>query len=133
TQFLSKREGYKENPIDYIYNAINDMITKSKATGIEFVVSRLVFSQKELNFAKIKESIQKIKSILQGTDILIHNNYNEAIILFPATPKEEVDTLITGFIPNISHMTVNYSSVNYPKDGDTVDALFSKLYKEGVR
>ncbi len=41
TEYLSKRDTYRENPFDYIYNIVDDMIIKAKDTGIEFVISRI--------------------------------------------------------------------------------------------
>ncbi|MDD5066134.1 MAG: GAF domain-containing protein [bacterium] len=129
TFFLSKRETYKENPFDYIYNDIDTLITKSRESGISFILCRLKLIDKEIEFNKVKSIIEKIKTILQPTDSLIHSNFNELLLIFSVSTKEEVENLIRDFIQSMVQIEkIEPKIACYPDDGDNVNTLLKQLY-----
>ncbi|MBU1078524.1 MAG: hypothetical protein KKH98_14595 [Spirochaetes bacterium] len=128
TQYLSKRNIYRENPFDYIYNILNNIIEKSKETGTGFVVSKIKFHAPDMTFIKMKELINKIKGILQESDILIHSNFDELMIVFPASLKDEVTGILDNFIPSLTNIKIGYMVGSYPEDGDSIEALLNKVY-----
>lgn len=128
TQYLSKRETYKENPFDYIYNMITDNINTSNETGVGFITSRIKLDKESINFTEIKNFIEKVKPILQDTDTLIHSNYNELVILFPATTKTEVKSLIDNILPSLGDLKVEHNLIAYPDDVDNIESILNKLF-----
>ncbi len=131
TSYLSHRDEFKEDPYDYIYNDLDNMITKAKETGINFIIARLKLTDAQIDFDKIKSIIQKIKPLLQPTDTLIHSNYNELLLFFPMSTKEEIINLINDFIKSIANIKkVEHKILAYPEDGDQVNILLKSLYSE---
>lgn len=129
TQYLSKRDTYRENPFDYIYNMLLNIIEKSKETGTGFVIMRIKFFAEDITFVKMKNFIEKIKNILQETDILIHSNFDELVIIFPASQQDEVKSLMDNFVPSLTGINMKYIIKSYPQDGDNIITLLKKLFK----
>ena len=128
TQYLSKRDKYKENPFDYIYHTISDSIDKSLVTGMGFIITRIILEDSTLDLIKIKKIEEQIKTILQETDILIHSNFNEFILIFPATSKQEIQSLLDTIITSLTNIKMKYTIYAYPDNGDTVTKLLNKLF-----
>jgi GAF domain-containing protein len=127
SQYLSKRNDYREQPYDFIYHAVEDFVSRSQVSGSDFSIARLVLNQENLDYATVKDIGGKIRTLLQESDMMIHSNFNEFLILMPSISKEEVQALFNDFIPTVSDVGVSHRIVSYPADGETSNALLGKL------
>jgi transcriptional regulator with GAF, ATPase, and Fis domain len=132
SQYLSKRNEYRENPFDFIYHALDDMVKRSNSTGADFSAIRLWITEKDLQLTKMKEIIHKIKSVLQDTDQLIHVNFNEVLILMPVSTRAEIESLLKDFIPTVTSVKIQYRIASFPGDGDNVNAILTALFNTGL-
>ncbi len=126
--YLSARNVYKENPFDYVFKTLNDLIQKASATSSSFIASRMIIKSSKNTYKDVKTIMEKISSILQDTDIIIHSNLNEIIIIFPATAQHEVESIFNDFIPSIIESEIDYKIVSYPEQTTDSIELLELLY-----
>lgn len=127
SQYLSKRNDYREQPYDFIYHAVEDFVSRSQVSGSDFSMARLVLNDATLDYSTVKDIGGKIRTLMQDSDLMIHSNFNEYLVLMPSISKEEVQTLFNDFIPTVSDVGITHNIVSFPTDGETANSLLGKL------
>lgn len=129
TFYVSKSEAYRESPYDYIYNAVQTTLDRSRESGISSVLCRLKVLDGGLDFGRMKILMDRIRPVLQSTDSLIHAGFNELLLIFSVSTKEEVENLINDVIKNMAQIDrIEYKTVTLPDEGEDTDSLLRVLY-----
>jgi transcriptional regulator with GAF, ATPase, and Fis domain len=127
-QFFSSRNLYHEQPFDYTFNALSEMIQRASAADSGFITVRLVAESKNTSYASMKEMLDGVRKVLQPTDIFIHVALNEFILICPACTLQEITTLIDGVISNLLQMKVRKVFASFPEEGSDANTLLTRLY-----
>ena len=126
-QYLSARNVYRENPFDFIYHSIKAMVESSQAGSVGFTACRLKIAAAGSR-EEFKTLMQGVRTMLQETDVMIHSSFNELVILFPASPKEEVQGLLDSVIASLVGPQIDRRVVSFPDEAGDADKMLSILF-----